>query len=451
MKWPFRWVSMTGVPLVLGHVEQHPLAEDAGHGHHAVDPAPALGTRPDDPLAAGQGGDALGHGDRLAAGGFDLGDDGLGHLALRVLAGHRHADVGHDHLGALGRGGQGDGPPDASAGAGDGHDLAVQECRHCGLLLILVVSRGPRRSSDARAPKRSAAVLRAVDRRLEPVLASPPGRRHPAPLLHRPPRTSGPGIVPEGPHGHRRRPTTTPQRRHGGWDQMGDLGFWALAHEHPEHLALVAPDGTEYTAGELLGRANQVVHGLRGLNLQPGDVVATLLPNGVEMFELYLAAPAGRLVPGADQPPPDRDRGGLHPVRLRGQGLRGPRAVRRRGPRRRRGGRAALVDLLRGGRHPRLRLLRPHARRPAHHRPGRPDHRRRHELHVGHHRQPEGRLPQAERAVPRGGRPRPVRHPLPVQHPAPGRQRPHRRARRSTTPRSCASRAPRSTSATPSW
>ena len=71
---------------------------------------------------------------------------------------------------------------------------------------------------------------------------------------------------------------------------MGDLGFWALAHEDPEHLALVAPDGTEFTAGELLGRTNQVVHGLRRLNLQPGDVVATLLPNGVEMFELYLAA-----------------------------------------------------------------------------------------------------------------------------------------------------------------
>ena len=71
---------------------------------------------------------------------------------------------------------------------------------------------------------------------------------------------------------------------------MGDLGFWALAHEDPGHLALVAPDGTEYTSSELLARTNQVVHGLRQLNLQPGDVVATLLPNGVEMFELYLAA-----------------------------------------------------------------------------------------------------------------------------------------------------------------
>ncbi len=80
---------------------------------------------------------------------------------------------------------------------------------------------------------------------------------------------------------------------------MADLGFWALAHENPGQLALVGPDGTEYSAGQLLGRANQVVHGLRGLDLQPGDVVATLLPNGVEMFELYLAAlQAGwRLVP----------------------------------------------------------------------------------------------------------------------------------------------------------
>ena len=71
---------------------------------------------------------------------------------------------------------------------------------------------------------------------------------------------------------------------------MGDLGFWALAQEDPDHLALVAPDGTEITAGELLGRANQLVHGLRALGLEPGDAVATLLPNGAEIFELYLAA-----------------------------------------------------------------------------------------------------------------------------------------------------------------
>src|SRR5664280_583502 len=71
---------------------------------------------------------------------------------------------------------------------------------------------------------------------------------------------------------------------------MGDLGFWALAQEDPGHLALVAPDGTELSAGELLGRANQVVHALRGFDLKPGDVVATVLPNCAEMLEVYLAA-----------------------------------------------------------------------------------------------------------------------------------------------------------------
>jgi long-chain acyl-CoA synthetase len=80
---------------------------------------------------------------------------------------------------------------------------------------------------------------------------------------------------------------------------MGDFGFWALAHEEPDHLALVTPEGAELSAGELLGRVNQVVHGLRELGVQRGDVIATLLPNCTENVELYLAAlQAGwRLVP----------------------------------------------------------------------------------------------------------------------------------------------------------
>ena len=71
---------------------------------------------------------------------------------------------------------------------------------------------------------------------------------------------------------------------------MGDLGFWALAQEDPDSLALVGPDGDEVSAGELLGRANQVVHALRAQGFGVGDVVATLLPNGTEMIEVYLAA-----------------------------------------------------------------------------------------------------------------------------------------------------------------
>jgi long-chain acyl-CoA synthetase len=71
---------------------------------------------------------------------------------------------------------------------------------------------------------------------------------------------------------------------------MGDLGFWALAQEDPDYLALVTPEGDEVRAGELLGRANQLVHALRAEGLEVGDRVATLLPNGAEMLEIYLAA-----------------------------------------------------------------------------------------------------------------------------------------------------------------
>jgi long-chain acyl-CoA synthetase len=70
---------------------------------------------------------------------------------------------------------------------------------------------------------------------------------------------------------------------------MAALGFWSIAAEDPDHLAVVDPAEREISAGELLASCNQVVHGLRALGLQPGDVVAMVLPNSVEVFELYLA------------------------------------------------------------------------------------------------------------------------------------------------------------------
>jgi len=69
-----------------------------------------------------------------------------------------------------------------------------------------------------------------------------------------------------------------------------DYGFWKLAQKNPERLALVDPDGGTLTAGELLANANRLVHGLRALGLQQGDAIATVLPNGTAMIELYLAA-----------------------------------------------------------------------------------------------------------------------------------------------------------------
>jgi long-chain acyl-CoA synthetase len=71
---------------------------------------------------------------------------------------------------------------------------------------------------------------------------------------------------------------------------VGDLGFWSIAQADPARLALVTPEGDEVSAGELLASANQLVHGLRKLGLQTGDAIAAVLPNGREVFELYLAA-----------------------------------------------------------------------------------------------------------------------------------------------------------------
>jgi long-chain acyl-CoA synthetase len=71
---------------------------------------------------------------------------------------------------------------------------------------------------------------------------------------------------------------------------MGSLGFWRLAQADPGWIAAIDPDGVEYTAGELLSRANRLVHGLRALGLRAGDGICGLMPNGVDGLTLYLAA-----------------------------------------------------------------------------------------------------------------------------------------------------------------
>ncbi|GIH89837.1 acyl-CoA synthetase [Planobispora siamensis] len=71
---------------------------------------------------------------------------------------------------------------------------------------------------------------------------------------------------------------------------MGTLGFWRLAQADPDWIAAVDPDGTEHRAGDLLARANRIVHGLRGLGLEAGDGICGLAPNGADGLALYLAA-----------------------------------------------------------------------------------------------------------------------------------------------------------------
>ncbi len=71
---------------------------------------------------------------------------------------------------------------------------------------------------------------------------------------------------------------------------MSSKGFWRRAQEDPGWVAVVDPDGTEHKAGDLLARVNQLTHALRAQGLQPGDGIASLLPNGAAAVEVYLAA-----------------------------------------------------------------------------------------------------------------------------------------------------------------
>jgi long-chain acyl-CoA synthetase len=71
---------------------------------------------------------------------------------------------------------------------------------------------------------------------------------------------------------------------------MMELGFWKIAQEDPSRLALVEPDGTEISAGELLARVNRLVHGLRAQGLERGGCVAVVLDNAAPILEVYLAA-----------------------------------------------------------------------------------------------------------------------------------------------------------------
>jgi len=69
---------------------------------------------------------------------------------------------------------------------------------------------------------------------------------------------------------------------------VGFENFWERAAREPEHVAVIEPNAHPVSAGELLASANQVVHGLRALGLQPGDAIAAVLPNSLEAYELYL-------------------------------------------------------------------------------------------------------------------------------------------------------------------
>ena len=235
---------------------------------------------------------------------------------------------------------------------------------------------------------------------------------------------------------------------------MSEYGFWNLAQQDPDHLALVdAGRRRAGRAGELLARANRLVHGLRALGLGTGDCVAIVLPNGARDDRALPRRRAGRLVPDADQPPPDRVRDRLHRAGLRREGVRRRTSA---SPRPARGAADEIGFPQRGALRGRRRCpaSAPTRSSPTGQPTTLPDRARRRpgdELHVGHDRPAEGRAPPARRR----STPTPSRSMFAMFlgmfgiQPR-GRQRPPRAARRSTTrPCSCSRRA-RCTSGTPS-
>ena len=67
------------------------------------------------------------------------------------------------------------------------------------------------------------------------------------------------------------------------------LGFWKLAADRPDWIALVAHDGTEHRAGDVLARTHRLVHGLRDRGIGRGDAVAAVMHNSVDFLALFLA------------------------------------------------------------------------------------------------------------------------------------------------------------------
>jgi long-chain acyl-CoA synthetase len=62
--------------------------------------------------------------------------------------------------------------------------------------------------------------------------------------------------------------------------------FWQRAVSSPDKTAIVDPDATEWTYGQIGEAGNQVARGLLGLGLGPGDAVASVVPNSHILFEI---------------------------------------------------------------------------------------------------------------------------------------------------------------------
>ncbi len=91
------------VPIVFGHIDEHPIAQDARVVHQDVDPAPGLDPEPDGTLGAIHRRDVVrAHGDRYVQA-LELRGDRFDHRGVGSGAVSLCAGVVDDHRGSLGR------------------------------------------------------------------------------------------------------------------------------------------------------------------------------------------------------------------------------------------------------------------------------------------------------------------------------------------------------------
>ena len=114
------------VPLLFGHVDEHPVAQDARVVDEDVEIAERLDRGVDEALRTFPVGDVVAVDDRLATTGADL----LDHLLSRGDVGPgavvRRAEVVDDDLGTFGGEVQGMLAADAAPGAGDDRNASVE-------------------------------------------------------------------------------------------------------------------------------------------------------------------------------------------------------------------------------------------------------------------------------------------------------------------------------------
>lgn len=70
---------------------------------------------------------------------------------------------------------------------------------------------------------------------------------------------------------------------------MSSVGFWSVAQENPDRVAIITEKEEKITFGQLYDRVNQIANRLRELGLKTGDSVALLLSNEAAYTEVFLA------------------------------------------------------------------------------------------------------------------------------------------------------------------